>query len=1627
MINKKYLLHRVCGIFLAATLAFGGVSSVSETRVKAAPNSQNEMTDADLEEEAKKKYEEIMGISKKSPSDWGENKDPYGYGVGVDFNLVLQNELFVYKTNGSASQDIKSYDNLRGNKNDDQVAENSKYYPLDLAEDGATKAYTDYSGLSYVQSVAFDPKGTGRKDHIAVIGVKKINNKEAQIIVNVMNKDGGWLSTPVVIGNANWITNQSTTLELNNDKLWDFNAMNFIDITAGDYNGDKKETLVVWACLDKNNYGLFELYDAGNTYNKKNSTANKNLLHNYYPKDYSDFIGDGDDDSVDNKLHCDIDTGDINGDGIDDLFVLSYVGRVESSGGLRKKKADFYRPLIAVRTGWEDKNGNGADITKGYSAICGVWQSNNSNNNEWTSVLAPGLAVGDIDGDGKDEAVVAGIKNTIKGKSGENVKDNGDSNGYNIDPEHLVIAVYDEGIGRGAATFDASQTTNKWTYTGAASTTGGLFLADDSEHDQSWQRTAVETVAFDGKKNAETIFINGYLYSYSNKKIISLYQSDYFKEIDSAMGSHSNEETYIRSMAVGMFDGNVEGREQIVFVEAAAAQGATGNVTYTIGMIGGVYENDGVPSDKAVSYYSTTQKTMENSSYYYPSSSSGSCRYGDALNFDICAWDNDCDGLHVQYIDKDYVYTDPEVKAIIQAAPYFEEMKDSMNGNSTAYTISTTYSAGKSDGKTTSLAAGIHANVEYKVVEVDLTLQYAHEWSSSFRSGITETDSQTFITYGDDQVIIYRTPITIYNYMIETINNKGEKKWDPQNTLSLSFPGAPEAFVMSIPQYNAFAEYYNIQVRNKVNEENIKRKQQGKETIKEEDIPQLGIINDQWLGHKGDPFGYMNKSSSGNATVLQKSPITFGVGDTSTGYSWSKDHEKEEESSESNGFALDLCVGFGYKGDDAGFRVGPQITVEHMQEEGSYTSEGFGEGISCEVGNMDPDLLEANGISTKNASQYGFKYQMVTWPSTLLRKEMVYPEKSGEKTTYVYKPVPIYGYMLDEVKAGLAPVSDLKAELQTDNEDKMSVKLTWSNPSTYNRVVGTYTIYQIQKDGRRVKLATVGSKVNEYVVDLDGRNDYSFVIRTNTGEDDPNESIDSNIASVYFEANALYKFELKEEGQDVDTYVITHTNGTKTEFFVKHGRGISSIAEDVDKSDDTMTVFTITYTDGTTFDMQIPRGPKGEKGDTGNDGKSAYDLAKDGGYTGTLQEWLNSLQANGLGIVGIEKSGSNGLIDTYRVVYSDGSGYYFTITNGANGKDGADGKDGIDGKDGVDGKDGTDGKDGKSAYEIAVDNGFVGTEVEWLESLKGQDGQNGKDGSVVTGSSIGVDGINGKDGQNGKDGANGLNGTNGINGLSAYEIALNHGFVGTEEQWLESLKVVIVEKGESAYEIAVRNGFTGTEAEWLESLKGKDGQNGSSYYSGSTMVVNGKDGVGIANVTLTANGDIVCTMTDGSEKVAGNILGSIDIDAYIKAKVDAAIAGADGSEYNNVDTIGDEDDAPDDDGVPSVDNVSISKITRPTSVAKAFTIKWTKVADADGYEVRYCLKNDFSKSKTVVVDAVNSKKSYQKLTVKGLKGARTYYVQIRAFVEEDGIKYYSDWSDTVSKKTLKKVAAKSTT
>lgn len=93
----------------------------------------------------------------------------------------------------------------------------------------------------------------------------------------------------------------------------------------------------------------------------------------------------------------------------------------------------------------------------------------------------------------------------------------------------------------------------------------------------------------------------------------------------------------------------------------------------------------------------------------------------------------------------------------------------------------------------------------------------------------------------------------------------------------------------------------------------------------------------------------------------------------------------------------------------------------------------------------------------------------------------------------------------------------------------------------------------------------------------------------------------------------------------------------------------------------------------------------------------------------------------------------------------------------------------------------------------------------------------------------------------GPQGDPGADGADGEDGESAYEIAVAEGFIGTIEEWLESLvgpqgeqgeqgiqgvQGLPGEDGDSAYEVAVANGFIGTEAEWLESLVGPQGEQG---------------------------------------------------------------------------------------------------------------------------------------------------------------------------------------------------------
>ena len=221
-------------------------------------------------------------------------------------------------------------------------------------------------------------------------------------------------------------------------------------------------------------------------------------------------------------------------------------------------------------------------------------------------------------------------------------------------------------------------------------------------------------------------------------------------------------------------------------------------------------------------------------------------------------------------------------------------------------------------------------------------------------------------------------------------------------------------------------------------------------------------------------------------------------------------------------------------------------------------------------------------------------------------------------------------------------------------------------------------------------------------------------------------------------------------------------------------------------------------------------GVTGAVGENGSDGKSAYELAVENGYKGTLEEWLVSL---------IGEAGTNGLNG------SDGingqSAYELAVDKGYQGTESQwlASLIGSKGDKGDKGDTGNSGANGKSAYELAVENGFEGTLSQWLDSLVGDKGNKGDKGDK---------------------GNKGDKGDVGATGKSAYDLAVENGYEGTLTQWLASLvgsqgeKGDTGETGKTAYDLAIENGYEGTLTEWLLTLVGAKGDKGDVGETGET-------------------------------------------------------------------------------------------------------------------------------------------------------------------------------------------------
>ena len=212
------------------------------------------------------KAESILSPSAPAAFVEGDAADPYMKGKGQPFLLSEQDEALFYLqydsiTRGVANQEVGDTfqkGNVSNKMCDAQPLSMDSYATnVNNTQSPVTKENSP-TGMAFVTAVSFDPTGSGRKDHVAYVGYN-VDSKRIETWVTDTTKD--LCSTPVplsgVITDA-WI------------HLTQYNYHAFFSITAGDYDGDHKDTYIVY-CPGTNTIDpqLYEFSLEGTSYQQR--------------------------------------------------------------------------------------------------------------------------------------------------------------------------------------------------------------------------------------------------------------------------------------------------------------------------------------------------------------------------------------------------------------------------------------------------------------------------------------------------------------------------------------------------------------------------------------------------------------------------------------------------------------------------------------------------------------------------------------------------------------------------------------------------------------------------------------------------------------------------------------------------------------------------------------------------------------------------------------------------------------------------------------------------------------------------------------------------------------------------------------------------------------------------------------------------------------------------------------------------------------------------------------------------------------------------------------------------------------------------------------------------------------
>lgn len=864
-------------------------------------------TTAKTQDENSNENTDAFGIKMDTTIDTKKEKANNPYGTEGWVNLFTVPELFVSQGyDGYRSFETYNYNNDRDHK-EGSIGSITDGTRIGKKEEG------NKNGFTIMDTAPVDAEGEGQKRYVAVLGYW-LGGKRLELYI--ADKDGNRVSNTYAIGGEK-------TLDYL-EQADAFEDTGFVSVAAGDFNGDGKDTVIAYAPLmesDSEQPQLWEFSIGSNMQLEKTGTV-CNIF---------DILGTGNiatKHSNNGKVFrntpvVQMTTADTDKDSVDELVVTAGMNNTKADVNNRQSRMFIYDNITEEEKSYWNKTFE-LD-TKGY---------NNGNQRlRWASSSVGNLV---MTGSGADypEIITAGWVDKKTNKDADLTHDIG---------AYVTSCSKTTKKGNSAIGTYAKSEVPAIGSNGQPQVSG--FTKDGHYRDDVQSLVVVDTFAADGVNAKASVLIMDTIYTYeAGKGLNEEYRTDYFNHSDNGIGTSIITNGLVQDAVSGNFSGNEEGREQIVFTtcQKRASKNQYFYKTYT--------------------YKKTGKSFWQCNSTGYRISKKGNAYTS------LCAPDIDSDSTIARIKDVSLTYTEPEVLALLESTPYFSEVDEGDIGNS-----ETAYGKENGEGTSVSTAEGLTTNIvagfEWSVDDIcagfvcgagfETSVEQGYTWETA-----TSTTKKFSLNYsndtGENQVIVYRRPVTTYRYEI-----KGTK-----DTMVLARQGTLLTSMLPVDEYNEAAQSYELEE-----------------------------IADGTLATPGNPFSYRSSTAGLNNVAESKITTQYGKEGTVT-------QEFSTETEQEKTFTYDLNASFTAYGLVFGVKAGGGAGTTYSESQSTINTEA---------------ITKTGAVTGKQVEGYDFNWKFAHWTTKVKGTEI--PVLGYVLTNVIAPPSPPENLAVESVTSDSAKIT----------------------------------------------------------------------------------------------------------------------------------------------------------------------------------------------------------------------------------------------------------------------------------------------------------------------------------------------------------------------------------------------------------------------------------------------------------------------------------------------------------------------------------------------------------------------------------------------------------------------------